>query len=52
VVFTAGLDLHALDAPPQSVIFVLPTLNLPAALWSFDQAHTTFDANQLIINLL
>jgi hypothetical protein len=41
-----------LDAPPQRVIFVLPTLNPPAALWSFDQAHTTCDANQLIINFL
>jgi hypothetical protein len=28
-VFTAGNDLHALDAQTLSVIFVLPTLNPP-----------------------
>jgi hypothetical protein len=25
--------------PPLSVEIVIPTLNPPAALWSFDQAH-------------
>jgi hypothetical protein len=29
----------------QRSIFVFPTLNAPAALWSFDQAHTTRDDN-------
>jgi len=41
----AGHDLHAPDAQTLDVIFVLPTLNAPAALWSFDQAHTTLDDN-------
>jgi hypothetical protein len=43
--FVASPNLHALGAQMLDMIFVLSTLNPPAARWSFDHAHTTLDVN-------